>query len=73
MVEKEITGTLTVNKMGWHWSVKNLSLSDIEFLQQVNPSSSVSFLRHLDGAEHCEHLVGDRDKKKFLKCLNAVK
>jgi len=71
MAEKSITGILTVNETGWNWNIKNLSVADLEFFERVNPSSSITFLRHLTGAEHCGHLV--EDKKKFLACLNAVK
>jgi len=71
MADKSVTGILTVNEMGWHWDVEHLSVKDLEFFERVNPSSSVTFLRHLLGAEHCGHLV--KDKNKFLACLNAVK
>jgi len=71
MANNSITGILTVDEMGWHWDVKNLTVPNLEFIERVNPSSSITFLRHLLGAEHCEHLVND--KKKFLACLNAVK
>lgn len=71
MANNSITGILTVDEMGWHWDVEKLSVKDLEFFEKVNPSSSITFLRHLVGSEHCSHLVSD--KKKFLACLNAVK
>lgn len=71
MTNNSITGVLTVDDLGWHWDVKNLTVKNLEYLERVNPSSSITFLNHLVGSEHCEHFV--HDKKKFLACLNAVK
>lgn len=71
MMEDQITGTLGIGELGWWWKpTKKISMKDLEFLNRVNPSSSVTFLKHLSGAEQCKPFV--RDREKFLKCLTGM-
>ncbi|GAI56273.1 unnamed protein product [marine sediment metagenome] len=66
-----ITGTLEILDNSWTWkSDKKLTVSDLAFIDKVNPSFAIAFKRHIVGADMCEKLVPDQ--AKFIKCLNAV-
>jgi len=66
-----IDGSISISEHGWTWnSDKHLGLSDLAFLDKVNPSFALVFKRHLVGADVCEKFI--RDDAKFLKCLAAV-
>jgi len=68
---QQIMGTIEINEDGWMWDTNNLKESDLIFLEKVNPSSAITFKRHLQGAEECEKHISNHTK--FLKCLKAVK
>jgi len=71
IMSNTIDGTISISEHGWTWnSDKHLGISDLAFLDKVNPSFALVFKRHLAGADVCEKFI--RDDNKFLKCLNAV-
>ena len=70
MAKHNVTGTITITEDGWVWDVSNLKESDLVFLEKVNPSSAITFKRHLKGADSCEKHMNNH--AKFLKCLRAI-
>ncbi len=65
-----IMGTIEISEHDWTWDTRNLKESDLAFLEKINPSSAITFKRHLKGADSCEKHI--RDNAKLLKCLRAA-
>ena len=66
----QIEGTIIIREDGWEWDVPNLGESQLDAIEKFNPSSGLTFKRHLKGAKNCEEYLSNN--KKFLQCLRAM-